>query len=42
MKVVGLRRSSRKSTPLGEGGSTVVLKVFAAVEVTFLIEMIVD
>ncbi len=41
-KGAGLRRSGRKLTPFGQGGGAVLLENVAAVEVTVLIEMIMD
>ena len=41
-KGAGLRRSGRQLTPLGQGGSAVLLEDVAAVEVTVLVEVIVD
>src|SRR5680860_1269027 len=41
-KDAGLRRSARQLTPLGQGGRTVLLEDIAAVEVTVLVEVIVD
>ena len=37
-----MRRSGRQLTPLGQGGRTVLLEDIAAVEVTVLVEVIVD
>ena len=34
--------SSRKLTPFGQGGGSVLLEIFAAVEMTFEIEVVVD
>ena len=41
-KGAGLRRSGRQLTPLGQGGRTVLFEDFAAVEVTVIVEVIVD
>ncbi len=41
-KVAGLRRSSRKLTPLGQGGRAVLLEAVTTIEVAVLIEMIRD
>ncbi len=41
-KGAGPRRSGRQLTPLGQGGGTVLSEDVAAIEVTVLIEMIVD
>src|SRR5680860_1102586 len=41
-KDAGLRRSARQLTPLGQGGRTVLLEDIAAVEVTVLVEVIVN
>jgi hypothetical protein len=41
-KGAGLRRSGRQLTPLGQGGRTVLLEDIAAVEVTVIVEVIVD
>jgi hypothetical protein len=41
-KGAGLRRSGRQLTPLGQGGSAVLLEDIAAIEMTFLIEVVVD
>ncbi len=41
-KGAGLRRSGRQLTPLGQSGGTVLFEDVAAIEVTVLIEMIMD
>ncbi len=41
-KGAGPRRSGRQLTPLGQGGGTVLSEDVAAIEVTVLIEMIMD
>ncbi len=41
-KGAGLRRSGRQLTPLGQRGGTVLCEDIAAIEVTVLIEMIMD
>jgi hypothetical protein len=41
-KGAGLRRSRRQLTPLGQGNRTVLFEDIAAVEVTVLVEVIVD
>src|SRR5680860_130285 len=41
-KGAGLRRSGRQLTPLGQGGRTVLFEDVAAVEVTVVVEVIVD
>ena len=41
-KGAGLRRSGRQLTPLGQGGRTVLLEDVAAVEVTVVVEVVVD
>ena len=41
-KGAGLRRSGRKLTPLGQGGRTVLFEDVAAVEVTVVVEVVVD
>jgi hypothetical protein len=41
-KGAGLRRSGRELTPLGQGGGPVLSEYVAAIEVTVLIEMIMD
>ncbi len=41
-KTVEPESSGRKLTPLGKGGGAIEFEVFAAVEVTFLVEVIVD
>jgi hypothetical protein len=41
-KGAGLRRSGRQLTPLGQGGRTVLFEDFAAVEVTVVVEVVVD
>src|SRR5680860_1900789 len=41
-KGAGLRRSGRQLTPLGKGGRTVLFEDVAAVEVTVVVEVIVD
>ncbi len=41
-KGAGLRRSDRKPTPLGQRGGTVLFEDIAAIEVTVMIEMIMD
>ena len=41
-KGAGLSRSGRELTPLGQGGITVVFEDVAAVEVTVLVEVVVD
>ena len=38
----GLRRSGRQLTPLGQGGRTVLFEDVAAVEVTVMVEVVVD
>ena len=38
----GPRRSSRQLTPLGQGGRTVLFEDVAAVEVTVVVEVVVD
>jgi len=41
-KGAGLRRSGRQLTPLGQGGRTVLFEDVAAVEVTVVVEVVVD
>lgn len=41
-KGAGLRRSGRELTPLGQGGRTVLFEDVAAVEVTVVVEVVVD
>ena len=41
-KGAGLRRSDRELTPLGQGGRTVLFEDVAAVEVTVVVEVVVD
>ena len=41
-KIVEPANSGSKLTPLGKGGGAVEFEVFATVEVTFLIEVIMD
>ncbi len=41
-KGAGLRRSGRQLTPLGQSGRTVLFEDVAAVEVTVVVEMVVD
>jgi hypothetical protein len=41
-KGAGLRRSGRQLTPLGQGGRTVLLEDIATVEVTVVVEVVVD
>jgi hypothetical protein len=41
-KGAGLRRSGCKLTPLGQGGSAVLLEDIAAVEVTVVVEVVVE
>jgi hypothetical protein len=41
-KGAGLRRSGRQLTPLGQGRRTVLFEDIAAVEVTVVVEVIVD
>ena len=41
-KTVAPASSGRKLTPLGKGGGAIEFEVFAAVEVTFLVEVIED
>ena len=41
-KGAGLRRSGRQLTPLGQGGRTVLFEDVAAVEVTGVVEVVVD
>jgi hypothetical protein len=41
-KGAGLRRSGRELTPLGQGGTTVLFEDVAAVEVTVVVEVVVD
>ncbi len=41
-KGAGPRRSSRQLTPLGQGGSAVLFEDVAAVEVTVVVEVVVD
>ncbi len=41
-KTVEPASSGRKLTPLGKGGGAIEFEVFAAVEVTFLVEVIED
>jgi hypothetical protein len=41
-KGVALRRSGRQLTPLGQGGRTVLFEDVAAVEVTVVVEVVVD
>ena len=41
-KGAALRRSGRQLTPLGQGGRTVLFEDVAAVEVTVVVEVVVD
>ena len=41
-KGAGLRRLGRELTPLGQGGGTVLFEDVAAVEVTVVVEVVVD
>ena len=41
-KGAGLRRSGRQLTPLRQGGRTVLFEDVAAVEVTVVVEVVVD
>jgi hypothetical protein len=41
-KGAGLRRSARELAPLGQGGRTVLFEDVAAVEVTVVVEVVVD
>jgi hypothetical protein len=41
-KVAGLKRSGRQLTPLGQGGSAVLLENVAGVEVAVVVEVVVD
>ena len=41
-KGAGLRRSGRQLTPLGQSGRTVLFEDMAAVEVTVVVEVVVD
>ena len=41
-KGAGLRRSGRQLTSLGQGGRTVLFEDVAAVEVTVVVEVVVD
>ena len=41
-KGAGLRRSGRQLTPLGQGGRTVLFEDVAGVEVTVVLEVVVD
>ena len=41
-KGAALRRSGRQLTPLGQAGRTVLFEGVAAVEVTVVVEMVVD